>query len=245
MPTDISELYAKEVELKYGKAGERGLQLGDVLEIARTWQSYGWVLSRCVEYLEMHPYRTMIDSSFPELYDQIREGDSSLLEVGCFMGQDIRKLVKDGGLKGNAVGIDCHPYHILVGFLLHNDSPEGLNFISGDAIALGGYFKDKSFDYVYSQGLIHSLQSTIFIPQHLSEVRKVLKDGGLMFGNTLSKREFGQTPSAVLPNLLSEEQLKKMCLTAGFKDVKIEEIPMQEGNDEMIKAKYMLYFQAR
>jgi ubiquinone/menaquinone biosynthesis C-methylase UbiE len=94
----------------------------------------------------------------------------SILEVGCGMGTDLLEYARTGA---DVVGLDLTPRHLELAqrrFRLFD--LDGL-FVNGDAEHL--CFRDNSFDFVFSNGVLHHTPDT---QQAVDEIHRVLKPGG-------------------------------------------------------------------
>ncbi|HEX9614821.1 MAG TPA: class I SAM-dependent methyltransferase, partial [Bacteroidota bacterium] len=93
-----------------------------------------------------------------------------VLEVGCGMGTDLLQYATGGA---NVVGCDLTLRHLQLAtkrFSLYNRRGA---FVNADAENLG--FKNDSFDFVFSNGVLHHTADTAGAVQ---EVLRVLKPGG-------------------------------------------------------------------
>ena len=93
-----------------------------------------------------------------------------VLEVGCGAGFDAYEFVRHGA---RYVGIDIVPANIDLAhrhLAHHGLSPK---LLVGDAEHVP--FEDESFDFVYSNGVLHH---TPDLPRAISEARRVLRPGG-------------------------------------------------------------------
>jgi len=110
---------------------------------------------------------------YPRLLSLLKAG-GTLVDVGCCLGHDIRKLVFDGVPGGNLVGVELHQGFIDLGFELFRDreggdgegygdgkggqrGKGGLRFYQGDLLADGGVWDllDGGFDVVNLGMLLH------------------------------------------------------------------------------------------
>jgi ubiquinone/menaquinone biosynthesis C-methylase UbiE len=109
----------------------------------------------------------------PPLIDAVaaRIPGGTLLEIGCGLGTD---LVQFARLGVAVTGVDVAPsVAALAQRHLRTHALPG-EVVVGDASALG--FRDRSFDAVYSSGV---LQHVPDIEGAIAEIRRVLRDGGL------------------------------------------------------------------
>ena len=94
----------------------------------------------------------------------------SILEVGCGMGTDLLEYARNGA---GVVGLDLTPRHLELAqrrFSLFDQ--DGL-FVNGDAEHL--CFRNDSFDFVFSNGVLHHTPDT---QRAVDEIHRVLKPGG-------------------------------------------------------------------
>ncbi len=127
-------------------------------------------------------------------------GVERTLDLGCGVGRHVRLFAKEGfsshGLDGSESGI---------AFTRDAAAHEGLSvdLRVGDMTALP--YEDAVFDYVLSFNVIYHGDRTV-VAQAISEIRRVLKPGGLFQGTMLSKRNghYGRG-TEVAPNTFVEQ----------------------------------------
>ncbi|KAM6485673.1 hypothetical protein HDV62DRAFT_403067 [Trichoderma sp. SZMC 28011] len=87
--------------------------------------------------------RSMQDSHFKIAFERLKQpndpdtGSNStdtLLDIGCCIGQVLRKMVYDGIEPTRLFGTDLHPEFISIGTELFNDEGCGLTFVPGDLL---------------------------------------------------------------------------------------------------------------
>ncbi|KAL6872717.1 hypothetical protein J3F83DRAFT_730790 [Trichoderma novae-zelandiae] len=66
--------------------------------------------------------------------DSASKSGDALLDIGCCVGQVLRKLVQDGVEPTRLFGTDLHPEFISIGTELFNDAESGLSFAAGDML---------------------------------------------------------------------------------------------------------------
>lgn len=101
---------------------------------------------------------------------QQMESGRSVLEIGCGIGMDLFQMAKRGLV---VTGIDLT--EIAIETAKERFARDGMTalFEVGDATNLK--YKDESFDYVYSFGVLHHTQDT---EKSIQEAYRVLKNGG-------------------------------------------------------------------
>lgn len=100
-------------------------------------------------------------------FDQHR--GEKMLEVGCGMGTDLLEFAKGGA---SVTGIDLTPRHIELAKKRFELFGEKAELLVVDAEELP--FADNSFDFVYSNGVLHHTPDT---QKGVSEIHRVLKPG--------------------------------------------------------------------
>ncbi|PTB66649.1 hypothetical protein BBK36DRAFT_1117593 [Trichoderma citrinoviride] len=87
--------------------------------------------------------RNMHDHHFLTAFERLKSSAGSspasgssdaLLDIGCCVGQILRKLVQDGIEPTRLFGTDLHPEFITIGTELFNDAGSGLTFVAGDML---------------------------------------------------------------------------------------------------------------
>lgn len=109
-------------------------------------------------------------SVYPWLYKAAEfEGHKGerVLEIGCGTGSDLLQFAKHGA---HAFGIDVTPAHVRLATKRVGGKAEVLR-ASGTSIP----FADSSFDYVYSQGVLHHIDEPRLV---VEEIFRVLRPRG-------------------------------------------------------------------
>jgi ubiquinone/menaquinone biosynthesis C-methylase UbiE len=124
------------------------------------------------EYFNDHS-RFRYDVYSPWLRGVARFSDfagKSILEVGCGMGTDLLEYARGGAI---VTGLDLTPRHLELARLRFRLFDTKGTFINGDAENLP--FSDDSFDYVFSNGVLHHTPDT---QKAVNEIYRVLKPEG-------------------------------------------------------------------
>lgn len=162
------------------------------------------------------PWPAVID--FVERYVK---KDHFILDNGCGNGRCISSK--------NTIGLDYSRS------LLKEVKQENLGLVRGDITLLP--FKDKSFDIIFSVGVIHHLRTHESRLRSLKEAVRVLKDEGKIYLSIWSRdvaeqKKFSKVEGG-LPNeffaswrgdesirryyyLFDDQELKEICIEAGF-----------------------------
>lgn len=121
--------------------------------------------------------------------------DKYVLDAGCGAGQGAAYLSQSGARY--VVGIDVSPEAIVYARKLFPEN--NLSFVVMDALCLG--FPDCTFDVVTSIEVIEHLQKP---EQYVSEIRRVLKDEGILVLSTPNKLISSPTPGTIWPYHIRE-----------------------------------------
>jgi ubiquinone/menaquinone biosynthesis C-methylase UbiE len=105
----------------------------------------------------------------PEVAGFRRHGGELILEVGCGMGTDLLEFAKGGA---RVVGLDLTRRHLELAARRFAFFGQEGRFHEGDAERLP--FRDDSFDFVYSNGVLHHTPDTA---KAIREIHRVLKPG--------------------------------------------------------------------
>jgi SAM-dependent methyltransferase len=121
--------------------------------------------------IEARRYRTHYH--LPELFESLDGRGQRLLEVGCGIGVDSIQLAKRG-FQVTAVDLTENALAIAAGYAAQRGVD--VDFRLGNAEGLD--FPDRSFDVVYSFGVLHHTPN---IERSVAEVHRVLREGGTAF----------------------------------------------------------------
>lgn len=122
------------------------------------------------EEVERHRYQDYAPW-MPEVMGFNEHAGERLLEVGCGMGTDLLQFARGGAI---CTGVDLTPRSIEISkhrFKLY-DVPGTFVIADGEKLP----FPDKSFDVVYSNGVLHHTPDTNGAVQ---EIHRVLRPGGI------------------------------------------------------------------
>jgi ubiquinone/menaquinone biosynthesis C-methylase UbiE len=99
--------------------------------------------------------------------------DTRILDVGCGMGQEARRLARLVGASGCVVGFDRSEAMIAEARAADGADIEGLEFQVGDAHAME--FEDGTFDLVRSERILVYVDDPLRV---IAEMSRVVKPGG-------------------------------------------------------------------
>ncbi|KAL4247361.1 hypothetical protein ABKN59_009016 [Abortiporus biennis] len=136
-PLDPSILYLTEAESAFLQSAitqddsELKKRIYEVQEIAYKQHPYP-----CIRAFHFVNLFMSVNPIYPEVLQAGKTGQTVLLDLGCCMGTDVRKLVSDGYI-GHVFGCDLRQEFIDLGYQLYNDSPSSekstpIRFFTGD-----------------------------------------------------------------------------------------------------------------
>lgn len=138
---------------------------------------------------------------YPQVLSRLRNNEmkSRLLDVGCGLGQDERKLNFDGVPAGQVYAVELEAELINAGFDLFMDSDEEeISFLQGDAVKdeatqwMKKFKVEDGFEIVHTGALFHLFdwEKQLVIARKLVEVVQG-KDDAMIFGWTFAAHEAG------------------------------------------------------
>jgi ubiquinone/menaquinone biosynthesis C-methylase UbiE len=143
----------------------------------------------------------------PWLKKLIQELDvkgKKILELGCGLGSDLLCFAEKGA---QVIGLDLTPRHIELARGLFSTFGHPADFVIGDAERLA--FPSESFDIVYSFGVLHHTPN---IKKAISEIRRVLKPGGLAIIGLYHKNSWHYWVNLIGIHGLLQRKLFKMSI---------------------------------
>ena len=191
-------------------------------------------------------------------YDTISKDFASkwILDIGCNMGTDMRKMIIDGARSENIVGIDLWAEFIELGYELFKDTDTlgckfyALDILDNDSLDVmrggGALHRYKSwFNIIHAGSLLHLLdkeQNSVLF----EKINYLLTGGGIFFGRTVGKdQEIALSIPGGFRHQYSVKTLKKHLEMHGFNDIEIDisgkQAPEGERSDE---EKITLFFYA-
>ena len=198
-----------------------GLRLTAVsyLQRERAWQIFPFP---CIGRMRFLDFSLSTMPSYSKILGSLsREKDpTTLLDVGCCVGQDLRKLVVDGAPGSQVVGAELQPEFIDLGYDLFMDreSYKG-RFVLGDVFedTPGSAMKalDRTIDIVHISSFLHlwAWDGQVSAAVRLIEFLKN-KPGTIILGRQLGSSKPGEYPSPATPAgvnyLHDQESFQKM-----------------------------------
>ncbi|KAK4446670.1 methyltransferase [Podospora aff. communis PSN243] len=124
----------------------------------KAWTTFPWPCIGQFDFLEFS--LATQNRLYPRLLARLQSG-AKLLDIGCCLGQDIRKLIFDGAPAANLAGAELHQGFIDVGFDLFRDRDKlgsqfhRANVLDDVSVAPWPRLKGK-FDIVNSSMVLHA-----------------------------------------------------------------------------------------
>ena len=201
--------------------------------------------------LEVHHYRCLSTLKFllPRItsspyYDEIKNqsANKKILDIGCALGTDLRKMSLDGIPQNYLYGLDIEKGFVNLGYDLFNDKKTNkMTFIIGNILDKDFIQRmnlPTNFDIVYSSSVIHLLDNEQ-VKQFLSNIYTILRENGIFFGQTtgLPEPQEIQEASGRHYFLHSGDSLKEELKKIGLKVIKIQ-VKKRESYSEKEKIRH-------
>ena len=136
-------------------------------------------------------------------HDVLNEINSKALKEGKFLdlgtgpGTQAKQI---SSLGFDVIGSDLSPSAIEKAKKLYSEP----QFVVDDI--LNSKFSDNEFDYIFDRGIFHVFEEDQ-LPSYLSQIKRILKENGLLFLKCMSVDE-KNIPEGGGPNRYSQEQIK-------------------------------------
>jgi ubiquinone/menaquinone biosynthesis C-methylase UbiE len=119
---------------------------------------------------------------YNDIVKRIQSGQK-FLDLGCCLGQEIRKLVHDGAPSENIMGSELHGEFVELGYDLFRDHDKlKSKFVVGDFFKLTGRgFHGERFDIIYQSAFLHLFNLQDQTDLIIKVVTELLKGPGSMF----------------------------------------------------------------
>ena len=169
-----------------------------------------------------------------------------IMDIGCNIGTDIRKMVLDGAESEKTIGVDIDKAYFELGYQFYEDEDRlKTKFLVKDLTELGQSL-DQKLDIVHAGSLLHLLTDeqnrtlVKFIYEHLNS-------SGVFFGRALGRKDPENSSEAMLKHFHSVESLTKRLEAVGFVDVTIHTMPQNNApvGEKSTADKLFLMFSAR
>lgn len=240
---------SKEFFKAYANISEEALllKINEIYSKALNIHSY-----RCLRTLKFLAPRIVNNPFYEKIV--LAGKEQTILDIGCALGTDLRKMYLDGSKRQKLYGLDLENGFIELGYELFNDKEATtIHFLTGNILekeTVETLQKDETWDIIYSSSVIHLLEKTeiIILLQHVYDL---LPNGGIFFGQTTGLKEPQERleKSGRRRYLHSKNSLLKEFEAVGYRDVKIEvrEHDRNINNEENLfnGQRNLLYFYAQ
>ena len=159
----------------------------------KAWAVYPWP---CIGLYQFVNPNLSLSTRYPEIVRRLKEDNHRLLDLGCCVGQDIRRLVADGVPPQQLMGADLDRGFIDLGYELFSDGPSSASPLSTEFI-IGDIFDPAfataqrgTFDIVNANMFLHvfDLKKQMEAANRIAELLAP-KPGSLVVGRQLGSEE--------------------------------------------------------
>lgn len=186
--------------------------------------------------LNVHNYRCLVTLKFlaprivhnPFYEEVILSGkEQSILDIGCALGTDLRKIYLDGPKNQTLYGLDLENKFIELGYELFDDwQSNKIHFTTGNILeeeTVERIRTQEHWDVIYSSSVIHLLGKKD-VEILLQNIYSLLSEGGIFFGQTtgLKVPQERLEKSGRRYYLHSKDSLQYELGKAGFRNIQIE-----------------------
>ncbi|KAI0881674.1 uncharacterized protein GGS22DRAFT_54861 [Annulohypoxylon maeteangense] len=154
------------------------------------WEILPYVCVGCFRFLD---FPASLSPAYPEVLERVRAGET-LLDMGCGLGQDIRKYVYDGAPADNLIGVDVESRFHDLGYELFKDRDTlKARLVTGDVFEddFLSEFRGK-IDIIFVGSFLHlfTYEQQIKIMAHVTKLLKNRK-GSMIFGRHMATAQAG------------------------------------------------------
>jgi SAM-dependent methyltransferase len=133
---------------------------------------------------------------YPLILQRLKGGNENFLDLGCFIGQEIRRLVADGAPSENLYGADLRSDWFELGYQLFNDTDTlKSTFYAADIFDPNSRLNeiDGKIDIIYAGSFLHLFGYDEQL-EVCAKIVKLLKPkkGSLLVGRQVGQVEAGQ-----------------------------------------------------
>ena len=134
---------------------------------------------------------------YGEVLDRLTTQSQTLLDAGCCLGQDLRKLAFDGAPSSSLYGMDVESSFFDLGFDLFLDKEKlaGATFVSGNLLHDGALFPqlEGAIDIIHASSLLHlfTWEEQINVATRLVGFTKA-KAGSMIIGRQVGAENAGE-----------------------------------------------------
>ena len=182
---------------------------------------------RCIESFRFLVPRIKYNTYYQDILN--RSKNKTILDIGCGLGQDLRKMSLDGVPQKFLFGLDIEQEFINLGYELFGDkSSSKITFITTNILDIEKFhqLKEKmTFDIIYTSAVIHLLNKDD-IRSLLTNINSLLSKGCIFYGQTtgLKNPENIQDNFGRIRYLHSKDSLEKEFNEVGFRYIRVTSI---------------------
>ena len=181
---------------------------------------------RWLDRMDGHPSIQLVKQQMLDVRP-VREGDQ-VLDVGCGLGHEVRRLAERAGPQGQVVGIDVNPA-LVAEARLRGSPAQPVAYAVGDAHHVA--FSDNSFDLCRAERVLRYLTSP---ETALLEMARVTRSGGSVVAfdfdsdqtvvdapDSALARRIAEVLDAAVPHPWAGRRLFGLFQRAGLRDVRV------------------------
>ncbi|KAI2463316.1 hypothetical protein F4781DRAFT_440660 [Annulohypoxylon bovei var. microspora] len=156
------------------------------------WEILPYVCVGCFRFLD---FPASLSPAYPEVLERVRAGET-YLDMGCGLGQDIRKFVYDGAPADNLIGVDVESRFHDLGYKLFKDRETlKARLVTGDVFDDNflAEFRGK-IDIIFVGSFLHlfTYEQQVKIMAHVTKLLRNQK-GSMIFGRHMATAKTGGT----------------------------------------------------
>ena len=161
--------------------------LTEVPQRERAWQLFQYP---CIGMYSFLDFSISQSPHYQAVLNSLKSNNTTLLDLGCCFGQDIRRLVYDGAPAESIHGIELEPAFVGAGYDLFRDRETlGTKFSEGDFLSsslddLG--LREGMFDFVHAAAFFHLFnyeEQVIVMRKAVSLLKR--RKGAMLFGRQM------------------------------------------------------------
>ncbi|KAL6799725.1 hypothetical protein J3E68DRAFT_254399 [Trichoderma sp. SZMC 28012] len=172
--------------------------------------------------------RSMQDSHFKIAFERLKQPNTgsnstdTLLDIGCCIGQVLRKMVHDGIEPTRLFGTDLHPEFLSIGTELFNDEGCGLTFVAGDLLDAedkGLEKLDGKITLIHAANFFHlfTWEQQVKIGVRIARFLKPGTTDALIFGRQIGTHRPRERDGRMKSFLHNQESFQKLWDEIGMK----------------------------
>ncbi len=176
-------------------------------------------------------YNKDLDTDLEEELDRRKISTGRILDLGTGPGTQAVKLYERGF---TVIASDLSEAAIKQASTRYNKDINKVNFIVDNI--LNSKFNDNEFDFIFDRGCFHVISINNRL-QYIQEIRRILKDEGILFLKCFSEKE-PQRESG--PSRFSKDMIKELFTNKGFEIQSMKETVYQGTLNPLPKALFVV-----